>query len=305
MRLIGTIENDKHAALFSDYLFVRGIDNNVELESRHYEVWVHDDEKIEEARHLLQQFMANPADPEYASAPKAARKIQTQRLEEAEAAAERSFTSRDILQRQRYGMSYVTFFLFIVSVAVGVLTQVGKDAASVQPWVITKYEISNGYLMWHAGLPEIRAGEVWRLITPVFVHFGWTHLIFNMLNLLSLGTMVERSMGSRFVLFFVLITAVLSNLAEYGLHIPFLNRAVPSFGGMSGVIYGLFGFAWMKSKYDFGSGISIPPNVAMMMVVWYFICLTGIMHIANMAHTVGFAIGLVWGRLSALRPTSS
>jgi len=35
------------------------------------------------------------------------------------------------------------------------------------------------------------------------------------------------------------------------------------------------------------------------MVGWFFICFTGIRPIANVGHSVGFGIGLVWGYLSA------
>jgi GlpG protein len=301
MRLIGTITRDQHAALFSDYLFVRGIENRVELEGQHYEVWVLDDAQMDEAKHLLQQFTANPAAPEYSTAPQAARKKEAQLLEEEEAAAKRSFNSRQILNRQHSGLPYVTFFLFIVSIVVAALTKLGGDTEIIQPWVITKFEIYQNFIRWQGGLQEIRQGEVWRLITPVFIHFGPVHLIFNMLNLLMLGGMIERVKGSGYVLIFVFVTAILSNLAEYSINLPPLSRAVPSFGGMSGVVYGLFGYAWMKSKFDFGSGIMLHPNTVAMMVVWYLICFSGILPIANMAHTVGLLIGMLWGYLSARR----
>lgn len=301
MRLIGTIGSEQHATLFSDYLFVRGIENQVEQEGAQFEVWVLADEQTDEAGKLWQQFVTNPAAPEYAGAPTAARKKEAQIQEAAEAAADRTFTSSEVLRREHSGMPYVTVFLFIVTIVVAMLTHLGEKSDLVQPWVITKYEFGNGMIYWMGGLPEVRQGEVWRLVTPIFVHFGPVHLIFNLLNLLILGAMIERAMGSRYVLVFVLVIAVISNLAEYAINLPPISRAAPSFGGMSGVVYALFGFAWMKSKFDFASGIFVHPNTVAMIMVWYFICLTGIMPIANMVHTVGLLMGLGWGYLSARR----
>ncbi len=46
----------------------------------------------------------------------------------------------------------------------------------------------------------IRAGELWRFITPVFLHGSMAHIFFNMYALLSIGTLLERHFGhGRFV----------------------------------------------------------------------------------------------------------
>ena len=49
-------------------------------------------------------------------------------------------------------------------------------------------------------MPSIQAGQVWRLVTPVFLHADLgsnpLHLLFNMLMLFDLGTLVERRLGS-------------------------------------------------------------------------------------------------------------
>jgi rhomboid protease GluP len=51
----------------------------------------------------------------------------------------------------------------------------------------------------------IRMGEVWRFITPVFLHGSVPHIFFNMYALLSIGSFLERHFGhKRFVLLYFL-----------------------------------------------------------------------------------------------------
>lgn len=51
----------------------------------------------------------------------------------------------------------------------------------------------------------IDAGQVWRLITPVFLHGSLAHIFFNMYALLSVGSLLERHFGhGRFVLMYFL-----------------------------------------------------------------------------------------------------
>ena len=51
----------------------------------------------------------------------------------------------------------------------------------------------------------IRMGEVWRFITPVFLHGSPQHIFFNMYALLSIGTLLERHFGhGRFALLYFL-----------------------------------------------------------------------------------------------------
>ncbi|GAB4540452.1 MAG: hypothetical protein Fur002_07150 [Anaerolineales bacterium] len=51
----------------------------------------------------------------------------------------------------------------------------------------------------------IRAGQLWRLVTPVFLHASPTHIFFNMYALLSIGSFLETQLGhTRFALLYFL-----------------------------------------------------------------------------------------------------
>lgn len=81
---------------------------------------------------------------------------------------------------------------------------------------------------------KIAAGEVWRLITPVFIHAGIWHIFVNMYSLYALGPAVERLFNSQRMLFVYLLSGVSGVILSLG----FSPR--PSVGA-SGAIFGLLG----------------------------------------------------------------
>jgi GlpG protein len=112
-----------------------------------------------------------------------------------------------------------------------------------------------------------------------------------------LGGMIEGKRGSwRFGLL-VLVSAILSNFSQF--YVPSLMnpfRAYYPFGGMSGVVYALFGYVWMKSRYEPAAELYIHPNTVVLLLLWLVACSLGFIGgIANWAHGIGLAIGLVIG----------
>jgi GlpG protein len=113
------------------------------------------------------------------------------------------------------------------------------------------------------------------------------HFLFNMLWLLDLGAIIERSRGSLKLLAIVLCVAALSNIAQF-----YWNG--PDFGGMSGVVYGLFGYVWVKSKVEPQLNMRLHQQTILIMMIWLVICIVGIIpHVANAAHVVGLLVGVV------------
>ena len=60
----------------------------------------------------------------------------------------------------------------------------------------------------------IERGEYYRLITSVFMHFGISHIMNNMLILFILGDNLERALGHIKYLFFYLICGVGANIVS-------------------------------------------------------------------------------------------
>lgn len=284
MRHLGALSDERSARKFGDYLLSVGIENEVEEgEGGDWDVWVVPEDKVDKAADLMEEFVGNPAAPRYerARAQAEARRAQARKSEE-----EARRRQVDVAERMfaRRGGAPVTFALLSFSVLVALLTGLGTLEERVLPLLISESQ---------EGLAEIRSGEVWRSVTPIFLHFGFLHIVFNMLWLNDLGGMVERRAGSWPLVFFVLLAAVVSNLAQF-------YAANHMFGGMSGVVYGLLAYAWLRGKLQPTSGMHVNTGTMTMMLAWYLMCLAGVIpHVANAAHTAGLAVGAGWGYVAA------
>ena len=151
-------------------------------------------------------------------------------------------------------------------------------------------------------LASVANGQLWRTVTPIFVHLNPLHLLFNMLMLFQFGAMVESLKGTVRLAGLMLVTAVISNVAQaVG---PGVLGGTPHFGGMSGVLYGLFGYVWVKSTFYPEPGFYLPQGTAIMLLAWLFLCMTGYLGpIANIAHVVGLVVGTGGGLRSFVLET--
>jgi rhomboid protease GluP len=83
----------------------------------------------------------------------------------------------------------------------------------------------------------IAQGEFWRLLTPIFLHSGFTHLLFNSISLILFGPALERIAGKGRFITIYLVSGIGANVATFLLQ-PLTYVHV----GSSGAIFGLFGY---------------------------------------------------------------
>jgi GlpG protein len=173
----------------------------------------------------------------------------------------------------------VTMVLIAICLMVAALSNLGENRVALLPLFIVDLTQAE------AGL----TGELWRWVTPAFIHFGVIHLLFNMMWLWDLGRAIEFRKGSAFYLGFVLALAVAANLVQY-----FITRE-PLFGGMSGVVYGFLGYVWIMGRRSPRFGMVLPQQTVIFMGIWFVLCWTGLLGpIANWAHAAGLALGVAW-----------
>ena len=133
---------------------------------------------------------------------------------------------------------------------------------------------------------EAAIAEPWRFFTPAIFHFSWLHLIFNTLWWWQLGGDIESKLGKGTLLNILLLSAIVSNIAQYMV-------SGPNFGGLSGVVYALVGYCWWSGWLAPEKGLFLPRSLVGFMLVWLLLGYTSFMPInmANTAHLVGLICG--------------
>ena len=296
MRHIGSFASEAQARFFTDFLLSRDIRSHLEPEAdRSWSIWIRDEDQIEEAQSALKRFQANPVAPEFQKAPEEAARARQKEAEDLEKYRKRLRTSRSLFVKfGGYGMGWLTFTLMLVCFYVAIFSKLGHNGEWLRAWQISDPVDHTGRF-----LPEVLGGQIWRLFTPIFIHYGPIHLIFNMMCFYQLGSMIEARQNSLFLFFFIAVSAALSNAAEYTFSHHYVN-----FGGMSGVVYALAGYIWIRGKYDRNSGLFLDRRSVTILLVWLVVCFTGIVGpVANIVHAVGLVVGMAWGGAAAFFAT--
>ncbi len=126
--------------------------------------------------------------------------------------------------RRHFYKPYATLVIFAVTLAIFLLT----DAAggSTNPDILVDFG--------GAYRPYFLEGQYWRLVMPIFLHFGWVHFGLDMLALYVLGPYLERLYGyGRFVLLYIASGICSSALT--------MSMGTALSVGSSGAIFGLAG----------------------------------------------------------------
>jgi GlpG protein len=279
MRKLAELQDAKEARRMADALLVAGIEAEVRSDPPR-EVWVLDDEDLPAAREHLERFRRG----ELADAREHAEVLRREREREHRDQRQRTHDmSRRWGRPPGQGFGALTTFLIAGAVVVG-LVLLFSDSSGMGMWNLT---IDH----WGSTQPfeRVREGEVWRIVTPIFLHFGILHLVFNMLWMHRLGGQIEHTHGAGMMLALVLACAVAGNVGQY-------LASGPSFGGMSGVVYGLFAFVWMYARFDRRHAYVMGDGEVLWMMLWFIACATGLLGpIANVGHAAGLAVGLLFG----------
>lgn len=285
MREVASFEDEQTARRFADVLCSRDIETDVsQAKSGRFTVWVLDERQMDGARSAWAAFDGAPDAPEHRAAEGCVeRKLRRVHREEGRSRHE------VIPVRQRFtgtpsGSVGVTVFLVVTSVAVTLGTQSSKAEALLEWLLIGR--------VGEALFESVLRGQIWRLVTPIFVHFGFLHILFNGWWVADLGAAIERRIGSPKLLGLVIVTGALSNALQY------IVSGSPYFGGLSGVVYALLGYVWVRGRRDPTFGLALTQQTVVILLVWLALGFAGVLGaVANFAHLGGLVVGGLLGLL--------
>jgi len=142
---------------------------------------------------------------------------------------------------------------------------------------------------WGLGVNFLVAeGELWRLVTPIFLHGDLMHAVFNSFSLVLFGPALEQMLGKGRFLFVYFGAGILANIATF-----ILGPLDMAHLGASGAIFGLFGvytymYFFRKDLLDYGSSQVIMPILVIGLIMTFLNPGINIY-----AHVFGFVGGFV------------
>lgn len=183
-----------------------------------------------------------------------------------------------------------TLNLILLSAVVFLLQNVG-GLLGADPWGLA--------LVWPLGV------RPWALVTSVFAHATFSHLLTNMLALAVLGLLLERrTTDARFYAFFLLAGA-LSGIVQVGVSaLVFGDRTAVL--GASGAVFALLGYLLGGNRLADRAfaGVSVSARtqlVGFLLIAAVLTVATQSQRVALFAHFSGLVLGLVAGRTHLLR----
>lgn len=257
---------------FSQALLARGVPHRINEESGRQVIWVNSEAEADWVRRALEEWQLRG--PIESAAPG---RIAPGKRVGAGAAG---------LLRETLG-SPVTMALILGCVLVALISGLGRDAQRV--------ELLFFPLVAASDIPSMLADLLnpllfLRSLTPIFLHFGELHLIFNLLWLWYFGRQLEAIQPSWVLLLVIVLIAFISNATQY------LTLQYNNFGGMSGVVYGLVGYTWVIHNFMPKSRLMLNNTMFVFFVIALILMeVFAGSWIATAAHVGGLLSGLLIG----------
>lgn len=272
------LDRDIDLRLFSRYLTQSGVPHRINEEGEQQVVWVQTEEQAALVRSLYERLSRGEI-------------VIEEHEREGPPPAPRGVPFLVMLKRAPLTAALVLVNLACYPAAMGVGH--GQFSEWLRLMTFVAFEKSGDYLYFSDLGDTLASGQYWRLLSPMFLHFSVMHIVFNLLWVWEVGRRIEMVNGALVLLLVVVLTSLSANLTQYYLSGPSL------FGGMSGVVFGLLGYAFVWSRLVPSRDMGLPSGVYVFMFVFLGLGFLGVLDLivpgqmANGAHLGGLVAGLL------------
>lgn len=289
MRQLTHFEKEASALRFRDFILAEGIEATVNASREGgFNFWVHDEEQLDEARRLLDIFERDPDSPEIQAKLREAQKKRKREMAEA-AQLQRRLESieraQENAQRRANSAGPVTLFLILSIVGFAAMALLSQGDAGVQ----------QVYAVLQASREQIASGELWRLITPVFIKHGLPRpmavlsILFTAFWLRTLVTPIEWMKGSFHVFIMFFVSALIQTVAE-------LYLIGVSVGGVLGLIATFYIYIYTRGQLDPNMPVRLRPETHFWFILWVVFTLASPSATLFIPRLIaGGLVGAVWG----------
>lgn len=259
---------------FSRFMHSQGIVHRINEESGQQVIWVEGNQQAELVREALVSW---PFEEDSALASNSAGNSSP------------LFSPAALLNKlfHAFWRAPVSFSLILGCLMVAVLSSLGAQPQRVQ---ILFYPVLDTSGLWPLLASIDSPASVLRSLSPMLLHFGELHLVFNMMWLWYFGRQLESAQPRWLTVVLIVVCSFIGNTAQY------LYSGYNNFGGMSGVVYGLVGYAWVVHTFMPRSHLLINNKMFLIFVVALIAMeVLASSWIASAAHLGGLAAGLLIG----------
>ena len=124
----------------------------------------------------------------------------------------------------------------------------------------------------------------WRLWSPTFVHYTFSHLAINLYLWWLFASKIENESRLELIILITISAAIANGLQWY-----FVG---PNFGGLSGVVYALMSYLYLMHRFGGKTNYKIDNNLALLMLALIPLSATGLLgKFSNYAHIGGLVSG--------------
>lgn len=274
MQTLVILGNIRAAKALSDYLHQHKIESHIQKEEDGFHLMFDESSDIETAKRLITEFAENPNDDKFWTASWNRNEVEDLSSEQTQA--------EPIISKVWQQTGIFTRVLGGIILAIFIAQLAGYSR----------------FLFLHLGFPEnltqLNFSEIYRLVTPALMHGDATHLVLNLFWWVWLAGQLEKIKGASWLLNASLFTALAAHLSQY-----FMVSS--SFIGLSGVVYGLLGYAWLAGRLGRLPELKLPSGIIIMMLLWLVVGFAEVLNLrmANWAHLGGLLSGLLIALLEA------